>query len=315
MAAIAPAGGVIPPGVPPGAPPGGGAPVPPLVASSAAGGAVGGGAGALPALSPNEALLHLTLGRFIGIPPRTVKDHPICKALVGQGFRGWTDFISMTAEQIEKLTIPNTGSGSSRKPVKELGMAHQTFLRSLLAFYHHESYKIKAPIDINDQVKYSNLAFDNFRISAYDPINKLLPWWLMGANTDNLATWSKNIKPSGRDFKAFREITQWYETKENMEITFDSQNMNHLINEHYVPTDIALHRAQQKFYYKILKDTMLHHEARSIVKKHRIDKNIALIWKELCAFYDDSVTVSLASDQLLCYLTSADLAKSNWRKG
>jgi len=70
--------------------------------------------------------------------------------------------------------------------------------------------------------------------------------------------------------------------KEVFMITLEAQNLTHLVDPSYVVTDEDLHKAQQKFLCKVLRDNMLHHEAKSIVKYHMETKDTATIWQKAC---------------------------------
>jgi len=95
-------------------------------------------------------------------------------------------------------------------------------------------------------------------------------------------------------------------------ITLEAQNLTHLVDPSYVVTDVDLHKAQQSFLYKVLRDNMLHHEAKSIVKSHSKTKDIALIWGLTCETYDKSMSTSLNGDAILGWLMSARLDKGKW---
>ena len=87
-----------------------------------------------------------------------------------------------------------------------------------------------------------------------------------------------------------------------------------LADSSYVVTDVDLHKAQQSFLHKVLRDNMLHHEAKSIVKSHSKTKDTALIWKLMCETYDKSMSTSLNSDDILGWLTSARLDDGKWNQ-
>ena len=153
-------------------------------------------------------------------------------------------------------------------------------LRAFLAFYHHESHKKRGGID----ALYSAvpLQFKVFRNSEYDPTKEITPWglaiWPISHNK-GLLDWNKLIKPSARDFKPFREANNWIDYKDLFLITLEAQNLTHLVDPTYVVVDADLHKAQSNFLYKVLRDNMLHHEAKSIVKAHSKTKDVALIWQ------------------------------------
>jgi len=92
----------------------------------------------------------------------------------------------------------------------------------------------------------------------------------MTAKSEGLSNWNKSIKPNARDFKPFREMNLWVEHKESFLVTLEAQNLTHLVEKNRVIHDDDLDKAQRKFLFKVMKDIFLHHEAKSIVKKHTI---------------------------------------------
>jgi len=97
-------------------------------------------------------------------------------------------------------------------------------------------------------------------------------------------------------------------------ITLEAQNLTHLVDTSCVVTDADLHKAQQSFLCKVLRDNMPHHEAKSIVKSHSKTKDVALIWQLTCETCDESMSTSLNGDALLSWLTSSRLDDGKWNR-
>jgi len=97
-------------------------------------------------------------------------------------------------------------------------------------------------------------------------------------------------------------------------IALEAQNLTHLVDPSYVVVDEDLHKAQQKFLYKVLRDNMLHHEAKSIVKFHAKIKDTALIWQKICKTYDEPMSPSLNGNAILGWLTSSRLDNGKWQR-
>ena len=242
------------------------------------------------------------------VPKAALPTHPIYLALKQNGIIMFNDnFTLLTTDHIEALQYIPVG-GIEPRPLE---LMHKLVLRAILAFYHSESHKVGGGINMATR---SLLQFKEFQTLAYDPNKPIIPWALMTTHNDLLSNWNKSIKPNARDFKPFREANNWLEHKLSFQITLDSQNLSHLIDEGYVPTDIDVDKAQQKFLYKVMLDNFVHHEAKAIVKKHIDDKDTRQIWKEIMAFYDDSITTSINADMVLNYLTSVRLKTANWNK-
>jgi len=124
------------------------------------------------------------------------------------------------------------------------------------------------------------------------------------SNNKGLSDWNKLVKPSARDFKPFREANGWVDNKDVFMIALEAQNLTHLVDSSYVVTDVDSHRAQQSFLYKVLRDIMTHHEAKSIVKPHSKTKDTALVWQLMCETYNKSMSTDLFEWQ--CYSRMVD---------
>jgi len=97
-------------------------------------------------------------------------------------------------------------------------------------------------------------------------------------------------------------------------IALEAQNLAHLDDPSYVVTDVDLYKAQQSFLCKALRDDVMHHEAKLIVKSHSKTKDTALIWQLMCETHDKSMSTSLNGDAVLGWLTSAGLDDGKWNR-
>jgi len=214
------------------------------------------------------------------------------------------DFIHMTAADIDVLQYEKAGV------LVPLELNFKMILRAFLAFYHHMSHKKRGGINVLDTTL--SVRFKIYRNSEHDPTKEITPWGLAISHNKGLMDWNKLVKPSAQDFRPFREANGWVDYKEVFMITLEAQNLTHLVDPHYVVTDEDLHKAQQKFLYKVLRDNMLHHEAKLIVKSHSKTKDTALIWQLTCETYDKSMSTSLNGDAILGWLTSSRLDDGKW---
>ena len=122
------------------------------------------------------------------------------------------------------------------------------------------------------------------------------------------------IKPSAQDFKPYCEANRWVDHKDVFLITLEAQNLTHLVDPSYVVTDVDLHKAQQSFLCKVLRENMTRHEAKSIVKSHSKTKDTALIWQPTCETYDKSMSTSLNGDAILGWLRRTRLDNGKWNR-
>jgi len=270
-----------------------------------------GTASAAAALTPVEekaadkARLLTALINVCGVPCSHWKTHPIVLALKRDGITQFNmAFIHLTAADINGLKCEKSGD------LVPLELNFKMMLRALLAFCHHESHKQRGGVNVLD--KTLPMQFKVFRNSECDPTKEIAPWGLAVSHNKGLSDWNKLIKPSARDFKPFREANNWIDCKDAFMITHEAQNLTHLVDPTYVVTDADLHKAQKSFLYKVLRDDMLHHEAKSVVKSHSKTKDGALVWQLTCETYDKSMSTSLNGDALLSWLTSSGLDDGKW---
>jgi len=243
-------------------------------------------------MKADKARLMTALVNVCGMPYEHYKTHPIALALKRNGVARFNmDFIHMTAADIDGLQCKKGGA-----PVP-LELNFKMILRAFLAFCHHMSHKQQEGVNILDPTL--SVHFKTYRNSECDPTKEITPWGLAVSNNKGLSDWNKLIKPSARDFKSFREANCWVDYKDVFMITLEAQNLTHLVDSSYVVTDVDLHKAQQSFLYKALRDNMIHHEAKSIVKTLSKTKDTALIWKLTCENYDKSMSTSLNGDAIL----------------
>jgi len=87
------------------------------------------------------------------------------------------------------------------------------------------------------------------------------------------------VKSSAHNFKPFGEANNWVECKEGFVIALGAQNLTHLVDKTCTVVDPDLDKAQQKHLHTVMKETFIHHEAKSIVKMHAKTKNTRAIWK------------------------------------
>jgi len=68
--------------------------------------------------------------------------------------------------------------------------------------------------------------------------------------------------------------------------------------------------------YKVMQDSLLHHEAKSIVKFHSTDKDTRIIWQKICKTYDESIATSVNDDAIIVWLATSSVKSDscNWNR-
>ena len=268
------------------------------------------------AVVEDEKRLRSVLTIFLDVPNYDTHQteynaHEIVLALTAQGITHFNrDFLSLSEADIRDLTYIEEGTLTS------ISLINKRRLTILLAFYHYTCTLAKG------QVKLENLPrteFDKFRTNEYDPNTPIRPWKsVLAKPTDSsgeteLSIWKKSVRPNKTEYKEFRDESLWTRAKEQFNTTLESHNLSHLIDPKHVITDANLDQAQRGWLYSAMQTAFKAPMAKTIVTKHLADKDTRLIWKELCEYYDSSMTSVLRAQQVSTYLTSTRLHNLGWR--
>ena len=251
--------------------------------------------------------LHL----FCGSDVEKLKDgtDPILRALDAVGVQRFNeDFVLLTEEEIQSLEDPGSGAGD---PVP-LTIIQKRRLIIVLAYFNHKCREEKTLINMRNVTK---VEFDEYRVSTYNPNDKIIPWRvaLKKDNSVDLVTWTKTVKPSQSDYTAFKNESGFQIWREDFESTLQSHGLEHVIDPTYDITNPDLDKQQQKWLYKVFRQTIKTSYGKTIVTSHLADKDCRVIWKELTEHYDKSMTAILSASRLSTYLTSTRLHTLNWR--
>ena len=248
---------------------------------------------------------------FCGVDANNYEDQPIPRAFAAAGILGFnSEFILLSEQDIEDLREPAATDGTHGE--RKLSMVEYRRLKIVLAYFHDRS-RIKG--GIVDMSTVSKTAFTNFATGIYRPDQPIIPYGIPKPNQDDEAVnnWRKHIRPNEKAFKEFKDEFKWSKVKEDIKITLAAQNLPHLIDESYVPTNSNLDKAQNEWFYKVLNDVMTAPRAKTIVIKHSVDKDCRAIWKECCEAFDNSMTTQYYVQKLSSYLTSTRFVNINWK--
>ncbi len=257
----------------------------------------------------DKDLLKTILRNLLNLPgdDNSFDEHPAIKALTHHGILGWKeDFIALSENDLMALTIPPPNRDEDERP---LGIIWVRKLISLLAFYHSMSRNKRRPANIGNVEK---ATFDTYRTSLYNPTVPIIPWNVGDPDSTEVQQWKKTVKPSKSDYKEFRDENYWTKSKELFECTLESQGLSHLVDENHEPIDEDLDKHQRDWLYNVFQMKMLAPMAKTIVTKHLQDKNTRLIWKEICTYYNMSMSSEMRVQQMSTYLSSNRLHQSNW---
>lgn len=262
------------------------------------------------AVADDRTRLKTVLHVFLELPhPDTetvaFEKHEIVVALTEQGITHFKrDFLCLSESDIRSLTA--SGDPLSLISVRRLIM--------LLAFYHYSCIQATREVKIESLPR---AAFDDFRTNLYDSNEPIRPWKTTIAKTttseSELSIWKKSVRPNKADYKEFRDESLWIRSKEQFTTTLESHSLSHLVDESHVISDPDLDQAQRGWLYSVIQTAFKAPMAKTIVTKHIATKDTRAIWKEICEYYDSSMTSVLRSQQISSYLTSTRYHKLQWK--
>jgi len=232
-------------------------------------------------------------------------DQDILKELLSvNGLMDWDDFILMNFEDISAL---------KRRDGSDAPITAKNKLRIMLSFYHFSSAVNNAAMDAKVMRKE---AFDNYRISEYDPTAGLTIWSKINKEETKkeMQDWKKLNKPNAKAYPELKDTSNTQRWIEDFEDTARAQDLEMMIGpEDYEPDNEELDKAQQKFFYKVLVDSVKPQAMKAIVYKHRATKDTRLIWKEITDYIKTSMTNELEAQKHSTWLSSTRLHTSGWR--
>ena len=152
--------------------------------------------------------------------------------------------MDLTDSAIECLTykLP-LGDRTPRYVIYDLHSRVKLKIRAILAFYHSISKINGGAVNMCLQTQ---RMFRTFQATIYDPTKPIIPWSSSTSRSEGVNNWNKLVKPSGKDFKPFREALNWYLYKEDFLIALRSMNLSHLVDENFVVIDTDLDEAQRQ---------------------------------------------------------------------
>jgi len=156
--------------------------------------------------------------------------------------------------------------------------------------------------------------FKNFRNNECDPAKEIVPWGFALSKNKGISKWNKLVKPSAQGFKPFREANNWVDCKDRFMIALKAQNLAYLVDPSHTIVAPDLHKAQQKHLHKVMRDALLHHEAKLIIKFYSKIKYTCVIWQKTCKTCDESIFTSVNGDAVPGWLTGTRLNASNWNR-
>ena len=228
-----------------------------------------------------------------------------------------TDLFSLSNDEIDSLTIDNAGA--------MLATMERSRLKILSQFYHYACAELREPRNI-DPEHLSRDGFDEFRTMEYVNGSQILPWKRIIAlreqtrSSDQLTPqereleqWRKAVKPNASQIPQFKDELHWKKFRETMENVLESQQLPHLIDSSYTPTNRDLFAQQTKWLYAALDEKMKVPFGRKILLQNKNTKDTRVIWSQITEHFDNSPVADIKVLQISTYLTSITVNSGKWK--
>ena len=130
--------------------------------------------------------------------------HQIYDALRASGIKLWSQLVTIRDSDIDDLMYDASKFGAAPAgQMVSLNIAHKGQVRSLIAYYHYESRRLKYEALPTKMVPAD---FDHFRASIWDP-NMVPTPWTKPLPSKELTEWQKVAKPTASDYPVLTDNT------------------------------------------------------------------------------------------------------------
>ena len=162
--------------------------------------------------------------------------------------------------------------------------------------------------------------FGEYRVSTYNPDGPIVSQnsYIPSCPTLNNKAdhFRKSIKRDKSQYVTLREHKQWDKWQRSTIEKARSHNCEHIFDKDYVPQtteDMETFGEKQKFMYAVLEEKLQTDMGKYYVQLHEHDYNAQEVFHKLSEYAKTSTQASIDTADLLSYVTSAKIHKSNWR--
>jgi len=280
----------------------------------------------------DEAALTYALKTLIEVPVDAtdahVYDHNhLVQALKHEKIASFeSDLCGASTDDFPKYQYPSTPDDET-STMRNISVKDQRSLHQLVAFYHHTSRRLAAPLDITSVDLTSFLLYKS---SMYNPKQDVIKWNLPlpapggaagPATTTATSTpaeievknWLKQMKPNKSAYSEFKDDAYHVTWVRKFTTTLTGQGLSHLIDPSYTPTNPDLDKMQQAWLHDVWQDVMKTSFGKSLVTKYNGSPDSRAFWTEFQTFYKNSTHAETRANKITAYLTSNRLKDGSWK--
>ena len=255
------------------------------------------------------------LQHFLWVVTDLKADDVICKSLERYGVTILPDLLDLDREDIKALDYVDEDEDNTITPLHRGGQGRIRVMQAYVRYLSEEEIDDIQSLDHHD--------FNAFRMDIYDPNEQPTPSPMKpkksSPSTDirqPADDFKKSIKRDKTQYKVFKEDKQWDNWRRTTIATARSHGCEDVFNPSYIPSsteDLNLFEEKQKFIYSVFNDCLQTDMGKSLVRLHESDYDAHEIYKKLLAHATTSTQATIDSNELLSYLTSTKLNKTQWR--
>ena len=255
------------------------------------------------------------LQHFLRVVTDLKADDVICKSLERYGVTILPDLLDLDREDIKALDYVDEDEDNTITPIHRGGQGRIRVMQAYVRYLSEEEIDDIQSLDHHD--------FNAFRMDIYDPNEQPTPSPMKpkksSPSTDirqPADDFKKSIKRDKTQYKVFKEDKQWDNWRRTTIATARSHGCEDVFNPSYIPSsteDLNLFEEKQKFIYSVFNDCLQTDMGKSLVRLHESDYDAHEIYKKLLAHATTSTQATIDSNELLSYLTSTKLNKTQWR--
>ena len=248
---------------------------------------------------------------FLQVIANLKPEDEICKSLQRYGVTILPDLLDMDRDDIKALEFEEDGT------IKQLQRGGQGRVRVMQAYIRYLRDE-----KIDDITILNHHDFNDFRMDIYDPNEQPVtsstrpkepstPFKYQPAEE-----FKKGIKCDKSHYIALKENKQWDNWRRTTLATARSHACEEVFDQDYspgTPEDSALFDEKQKFIYSVFNECLQTDMGKSLVRTYESTYNAQKIYKELMIHATASTQATIDTDELLSYVTSTKLNKSQWR--
>ena len=239
-------------------------------------------------------------------------DSPLPVALIASGYSTIMDILNMSDTEVTSLLSAEVDAAGV--PIV-IPPSRKNLIRIFKRYVQH----LTADKSFVSFLALNAEGYDNYRLYTYNPdqpiASPILSTRLPAAPTSAVNDFKRGIKRDKSHYAVFKDAKQWDGWRRSTLATARSHNCEEVFNPSYRPSseDRDVFAEKQKFIYSVFEEKLQTDMGKHFVRMHELDFDAQTVFKDLQTHARASTQASIATAELLRYITTTKLHDSNWR--